>query len=158
MKLKDKVVTGVAIQELVFWRSLSWRQEGIASIALLFQNSGCSDQLVVAKNGSEILWNHPEGFPLKQRMSTPACVLIRLLQDYISNLAEALKTEESEDFLLECVGILGNLTISDLDYELLLREFDLVPWIKTKLQPGEFQLLVDSSPPLPPLQQMLNFG
>ena len=44
--------------------------------------------------------------------------------------------EEQEEFTLECVGILGNLTIPDLDYELLLREYDLVSWIKHKIQPG----------------------
>ena len=38
--------------------------------------------------------------------------------------------------MLECVGTLANLTIADLDYELLLNEFKLVPWIKQILQPG----------------------
>ena len=38
--------------------------------------------------------------------------------------------------MLECVGTLANLTIADLDYELLLNEFKLVPWIKQVLQPG----------------------
>ena len=38
--------------------------------------------------------------------------------------------------MLECVGTLANLTIADLDYELLLNEFHLVPWIKQVLQPG----------------------
>ena len=44
--------------------------------------------------------------------------------------------EEEEEFMLEAVGTLANLTISDLDYELLLNEFKLVPWIKGILQPG----------------------
>jgi len=44
--------------------------------------------------------------------------------------------KKDEEFLLECVGTLANLTISDLDYELLLNEFKLVPWIKEILQPG----------------------
>jgi len=38
--------------------------------------------------------------------------------------------------MLECVGTLANLTIPDLDYELLLSEYKLVPWIKQILQPG----------------------
>jgi len=42
--------------------------------------------------------------------------------------------------MLECVGTLANLTISDLDYELLLNEFKLVPWIKHILQPGMIKL------------------
>ena len=48
----------------------------------------------------------------------------------------AVLNEEHEEFSLECLGILGNLTIPDLDYELLLREYDLISWIKDKIQPG----------------------
>jgi len=44
--------------------------------------------------------------------------------------------------MLECIGTLANLTISDLDYELLLNEFKLVPWIKHVLQPGITATLV----------------
>lgn len=60
----------------------------------------------------------------------------RFLQDYISDLTMAILKNNDEDFILECVGILANLTISDLDYELLLREYDLIPWIHNKLKPG----------------------
>ena len=63
-----------------------------------------------------------------------------VLQDYISDLANCVQKEDNEEFALECVGILGNLTIPDLDYELLLKEYNLVPWIKTKLQPGQIEL------------------
>ena len=59
-----------------------------------------------------------------------------MLQDYISDVAAAVLNEEHEEFSLECLGILGNLTIPDLDYELLLREYDLISWIKDKIQPG----------------------
>lgn len=58
------------------------------------------------------------------------------IQDYISDLTTAILKNNEEDFILECVGILANLTISDLDYELLLREYDLIPWIHNKLKPG----------------------
>ena len=37
---------------------------------------------------------------------------------------------------MECVGILGNLTIPDLDFERLLKEYDLLPWMKKKLKQG----------------------
>ena len=30
----------------------------------------------------------------------------------------------------------GNLTIQDLDFERLLKEYDLLPWMKQKLIPG----------------------
>ena len=70
--------------------------------------------------------------------------LVAGVQDYIADLAGVIKKDcdEKEDFMLECVATLANLTISDLDYELLLNEFKLVPWIKQILQPGE--LLFDS--------------
>jgi hypothetical protein len=47
---------------------------------------------------------------------------------------------DDEDFSLECLGVLGNLTIPDLDYELILKEYQLIPWIKMKLQPGMLKL------------------
>ncbi|KAL4218964.1 Kinesin-associated protein 3 [Mactra antiquata] len=59
-----------------------------------------------------------------------------LFIDYISDLAEATLHSEDEDFALECLGVFGNLTIPDLDYELILKEYQLIPWIKRKLQPG----------------------
>ncbi|XP_069120818.1 kinesin-associated protein 3-like isoform X1 [Argopecten irradians] len=58
-----------------------------------------------------------------------------LFIDYISDLAEATLNSDDDDFALEALGILGNLTIPDLDYELILREYNLVPWIKEKLMP-----------------------
>ena len=66
----------------------------------------------------------------------PTCIKNILLQDYISDLANALQVEQDEEFILECVGILGNLTIEDLDYELLLTEYNLIDWIKKHLQGG----------------------
>ena len=66
------------------------------------------------------------------------CPFVFYWQDYISDLAKVLQLGESEEFVLECVGILGNLTIPDLDYELLLTEYSLVPWIQHKIQPGMF--------------------
>ncbi|CAL1547744.1 unnamed protein product [Lymnaea stagnalis] len=59
-----------------------------------------------------------------------------LFIDYISDLCSHILKWENEDFSLECLGILGNLTIPDLDYELILKEYNLIPWIKNKLQPG----------------------
>lgn len=43
---------------------------------------------------------------------------------------------DNDDFGVEALGILGNLTIPDLDYELIIREYELIPWIKRRLEPG----------------------
>jgi hypothetical protein len=54
-------------------------------------------------------------------------------------LGETITKEKNEDFLIEVVGTLGNLNISDIDYEMLLNEYQLVPWIKKMLQPGNLK-------------------
>ena len=55
-------------------------------------------------------------------------------------LGETIRQEQNEDFLIEVVGTLGNLNITDIDYEALLREYDLVSWVKRMLQPGMSKL------------------
>ena len=96
-------------------------------------------------------WNHSQSWPessqcergIRHAIKDANSVWIIPFQDYISNIAEAVvQKEESEEFMLEAVGILGNLTIPDLDYELLLNEFELVPWIKLRLQPGGCYVLL----------------
>lgn len=53
--------------------------------------------------------------------------------DYIGLLGETIGNETNPDFLVEVVGTLGNLNISGIDYSMLLNEYGLVNWIKTKL-------------------------
>jgi len=38
--------------------------------------------------------------------------------------------------VIECLGTLSNLTIPDLDWELVLKEYNLVPYLKDHLKPG----------------------
>jgi hypothetical protein len=67
------------------------------------------------------------------------------LKEYVGLFGETIATEKNEDFLIEVVGTLGNLNITDIDYEALLNEYNLVGWIKKKLQPGnaEDDLILD---------------
>lgn len=62
----------------------------------------------------------------------PVC----LCQDYVGDLAAEIRAEEEEVWVLECLGTLANLTIPDLDWELVLKEYNLVPYLKDRLKPG----------------------
>ncbi|CAL1282548.1 unnamed protein product [Larinioides sclopetarius] len=42
-------------------------------------------------------------------------------------------TGKNDDFIIECVGIMGNLTIPELDYEMLLFQYDLLGFMKKRL-------------------------
>ncbi|XP_075038840.1 kinesin-associated protein 3 [Mixophyes fleayi] len=59
-----------------------------------------------------------------------------LFVDYVGDLAAQISNDEEEEFVIECLGTLANLTISDLDWELVLKEYKLVPYLKDKLKPG----------------------
>ena len=45
----------------------------------------------------------------------------------------ALQRADSEEFRVECLGVLGNLTIPELDFERMLSEYDLIPWMKDRI-------------------------
>lgn len=58
--------------------------------------------------------------------------------DFVGDLARALTECTDEAFVVECVGMLGNLSLPDLDYSLILRDFNLIPWVRNVLVPSEF--------------------
>ena len=64
-----------------------------------------------------------------------------LLQNYISDLANIIKNFPEEEFVVECVGILGNLNMAELEYSMMLKEYDLLNFIKSKIVPGTIQRL-----------------
>ncbi|KAG8132935.1 hypothetical protein E2320_010766 [Naja naja] len=59
-----------------------------------------------------------------------------LFIDYVGDLAAQISNDEEEEFVIECLGTLANLTLSDLDWELVLKEYKMVPYLKDKLKPG----------------------
>ncbi|XP_017311794.1 kinesin-associated protein 3a isoform X1 [Ictalurus punctatus] len=59
-----------------------------------------------------------------------------LFIDYVGDLAAQIGQNEDEEFMIECLGTLANLTIPDLDWELVLKEYNLVPFLKDHLKPG----------------------
>ncbi|XP_068564073.1 kinesin-associated protein 3-like [Cebidichthys violaceus] len=59
-----------------------------------------------------------------------------LFLDHVGDLAAQISEEEAEEFVIECLGTLANLTIADLDWALVLKEYNLVPYLKDRLKPG----------------------
>ncbi|XP_037932286.1 kinesin-associated protein 3-like [Teleopsis dalmanni] len=59
-----------------------------------------------------------------------------LFIDYVGDLARILTICDEEAFIVECLGILGNLSLADLDYSQILQNFELIPWIRSALAPG----------------------
>uniref|UniRef100_A0AAY4CK61 Kinesin-associated protein 3 n=1 Tax=Denticeps clupeoides TaxID=299321 RepID=A0AAY4CK61_9TELE len=59
-----------------------------------------------------------------------------LFIDYVGDLAAQIGRDEEEEFVIECLGTLANLTIPDLDWELVLKEYNLVPYLTEHLKPG----------------------
>ncbi|KAL3046963.1 hypothetical protein OYC64_021232 [Pagothenia borchgrevinki] len=59
-----------------------------------------------------------------------------LFLDHVGDLAAQISEEEAEEFVIESLGTLANLTIPDLDWQLVLKEFNLVPYLKDRLKPG----------------------
>uniref|UniRef100_A0A7N8WXW4 Kinesin-associated protein 3a n=1 Tax=Mastacembelus armatus TaxID=205130 RepID=A0A7N8WXW4_9TELE len=59
-----------------------------------------------------------------------------LFLDHVGDLAAQISEQEAEEFVIECLGTLANLTIPDLDWELVLKEYNLVPYLKNRLKPG----------------------
>lgn len=54
----------------------------------------------------------------------------------MGDFAMALNQSDSQDFVLEVIGVLGNLELPDLDYSQILHRCDLIPWIRNNLVPG----------------------
>uniref|UniRef100_A0A671URZ1 Kinesin-associated protein 3a n=1 Tax=Sparus aurata TaxID=8175 RepID=A0A671URZ1_SPAAU len=59
-----------------------------------------------------------------------------LFLDHVGDLAAQITEDEAEEFVIECLGTLANLTIPDLDWALVLKEYKLVPYLKDRLKPG----------------------
>uniref|UniRef100_H2SQA6 Kinesin-associated protein 3b n=1 Tax=Takifugu rubripes TaxID=31033 RepID=H2SQA6_TAKRU len=87
---------------------------------------------------------------MKRALKTKAFLLMKIIRnisqhegptkalfiDYIGDLAAELSIEKEDMWVLECLGTLANLTIPDLEWELVLKEYNLVPYLKDKLKPG----------------------
>ncbi|XP_034038857.1 kinesin-associated protein 3-like isoform X3 [Thalassophryne amazonica] len=99
-------------------------------------------QLMCEGNGLKML--------MKRALKMKDCLLMKMIRnisqhdgqtkplfiDNVGDLAAEIRADEEEDWVLECLGTLANLTIPDLDWELVLKEYNLVPYLKDRLKPG----------------------
>lgn len=46
---------------------------------------------------------------------------------------------KQEEFVQECIGVLGNLNLSDLDYNQIFEHFKLIPFFKNLLKPNTIE-------------------
>ncbi|KFB52104.1 AGAP000187-PA-like protein [Anopheles sinensis] len=59
--------------------------------------------------------------------------------DFVGDLAKILTECDDEEFSVECLGILGNLALADLDYSQIIHNFNLIPLIRNMLVPGKYK-------------------
>ncbi|KDR23691.1 Kinesin-associated protein 3, partial [Zootermopsis nevadensis] len=59
--------------------------------------------------------------------------------EFVGDIAKAIVDCPNEDFVVECVGVLGSMTLPDLDFSQLMQRFNLIPWIQNILVPGKYE-------------------
>ena len=41
--------------------------------------------------------------------------------------------------MIECLGLMGNLSIENMDWERLMKEYNLIPWLRSHITQGKLQ-------------------
>ena len=123
----------------------------IMALAINLAANKRNAQLICEGNGLRLLmqrafsYQDPLIIKMIRNISQHDGVTKTLFVEFIGDIADAVHRAENDEFVLECVGILGNLTLPDLDYTRLLKEFELVDWMKGRLVPhsGEDDLILE---------------
>ncbi|XP_056631123.1 kinesin-associated protein 3 isoform X2 [Diorhabda carinulata] len=50
--------------------------------------------------------------------------------EFVGDIAKAVVESKNEDFIRECIGILSNLHLPDLDWAEIFKHFDMIKWVK----------------------------
>lgn len=114
----------------------------LISVCINLAGNKRNAQLMCEGNGLKML--------MKRALKMKDCLLMKMIRnisqhdgptkalfiDYVGDLAAEIRAEEEEEWVVECLGTLANLTIPDLDWELVLKEYNLVPYLKDRLKPG----------------------
>ncbi|XP_072297880.1 kinesin-associated protein 3-like [Eucyclogobius newberryi] len=114
----------------------------LISICVNLAGNKSNAQLICEGNGLKML--------MKRALKMKDCLMMKMIRNisqhdgptkalflnYIGDLAAEIRAEVDEDWVVECLGTLANLTIPELDWELVLKEYNLVPYLKDRLKPG----------------------
>nr|XP_018668779.1 kinesin-associated protein 3 isoform X1 [Ciona intestinalis] len=63
----------------------------------------------------------------------------RKFVEFIGQFAGAVKKGFDEDLLIECLGTLGNLNMENINYEAILKKYELLPFLQKTLRPGHVE-------------------
>lgn len=51
-------------------------------------------------------------------------------QEFVGDLAKTVTTSKKDDFVLECLGVLSNLHLPDLDWAEIFNHFNMIDWMQ----------------------------
>merc|ERR1711892_1568716 len=114
----------------------------IMALAINLAANKRNAQLICEGNGLRLLmqraftYQDPLIIKMIRNISQHDGVTKTLFIEFIGDIADAVHRAENDEFVLECVGILGNLTLPDLDFTRLLKEFEMVNWMRGRLMPN----------------------
>uniref|UniRef100_A0A7N8YIC8 Kinesin-associated protein 3-like n=1 Tax=Mastacembelus armatus TaxID=205130 RepID=A0A7N8YIC8_9TELE len=129
------------LMQMVFENGEEEIEPELISICINLAANIRNAQLMCEGNGLKML--------MKRALKMKDCLLMKMIRnisqhdgltkplfiDYVGDLAAEIRADEEEEWVLECLGTLANLTLPDLDWELVLREYNLVPYLKDRLKP-----------------------
>lgn len=57
--------------------------------------------------------------------------------EFVGEVAESIVDNKSMDFSIECIGIIGNLNLPDIDFLQIFKRLNIIPWIRKSLNSDE---------------------
>uniref|UniRef100_I3JLX8 Kinesin-associated protein 3a n=1 Tax=Oreochromis niloticus TaxID=8128 RepID=I3JLX8_ORENI len=96
-------------------------------------------QLICEGNGLKML--------MKQALKLKDALVMKMIRNlsqhdgptkhlFLVHLAALISENKAEKFVVECLGTLANLTIPNVDWALVFKEYYLVPYLNDTLKPG----------------------
>ncbi|XP_060518979.1 kinesin-associated protein 3 isoform X2 [Cylas formicarius] len=79
-------------------------------------------------------FTYQDGLIMKMLRNISDCVCTAAsFIEFVGDIAKAVVESKDPDFVRECIGILGNLHLPDLDWAEIFKHFDMTSWIKDML-------------------------